>query len=103
MATKKKSPMKMREAKSDAPKKADKNNGQPMSAMENYAQQRNAQMKAAKVVPITRADIHEHYGPESDVHTLSRAAEIHMNKPRHRDAKMAAKKRMAALSKVAES
>ena len=100
---KKSTPMQMRkkEVKSDAPKKVEKKNGQPKSAMENYAQQRNAKLKAEKVGPITRADVHEYYDPHSDMHTLAHAAEIQAHPKRHAEAKAVAKKKMAALAKVA--
>lgn len=97
---KKQTPMQMRkkEVKSDPKKKADHKSQRPMSAMERYAQERNAKMKASKVPPLT-VEIHDAH---SDMHTLTRAAEIRRNPSRHRAAKTVAKQRVKDLMDVAE-
>jgi hypothetical protein len=99
----KKTPMQMRsaakkEVKSDARPKIDKKSQHPASAMERYAQERAQKMKNMKTPPMVTV-LHD---PDSDVHTLTRAAEIRRNPARHKAAKTVAKQRLKDLADVAE-
>lgn len=92
----KKTPMKMRAAAAKPAAKAamNKAKGRPKSAMERYADQRNASLKAAAVPTMTEHD------PQSDLYHLQKAVEISSDKPRHRAAKAHGKKKMKELQKV---
>lgn len=92
----KKTPMKMRAAapKNDSKASMNKSKARPKSAMERYADQRNASLKAAATPTIMEHD------PQSDLYHLQKAAEIQGDKPRHRAAKAHGKKKMKDLQKV---
>jgi len=92
---KKQSPMKMRQApKNDSKASMNKSTRRPKSAMERYADQRNASLKATLVPTIMEHD------PQSDLYHLQKAAEIQSDKPRHRAAKAHGKKKLKDLQKV---
>lgn len=90
-----KSPMAMKkEVKSDPKKKSSHTGQRPMSAMERYAQQRNASMKAAAQTTMMEHD------PQSDVYHLQKAAEINGDESRKRAARQHAAKTIKRLSKI---
>lgn len=93
---KKSTPMQMakKTVKSDPKPSVDKKSGGKMSAMDRYAQERNAQLKSSMVMNLTSHD------PQTDLHHLQSAAMVHADKNRHRAAKMEAKKKIKALTNV---
>jgi hypothetical protein len=94
----KKTPMQMKKSvKSDPKSKQDHTSGKgkrAKSAMEKYADQRNASLQAAAVPSLMQHD------PQSDLYHLEKAAEIKGDESRHRAAQAHAKKKMARLQKV---
>jgi hypothetical protein len=96
---KKKSPMQMKKAapKNDAKGKMDHTSGKgarPKSAMERYADQRNASLRAAAMMPMMEHD------PATDVHHLQKAAEINGDESRKRAARTHAAKKIKMLQKA---
>ena len=94
----KRSPMTMKkEVKNDAKSKMNHTSGKgkrPKSAMEKYADQRNASIRAAQVSPIMQHD------PQSDVYHLQKAAEINGDESRKRRAREHAAKTIKQLQKA---
>jgi len=96
---KRQSPMKARAAgpKNDAKAKMDHTKGKgarKKSAMEKYADQRNASMRAAAVPGMMEHD------PATDVYHLQKAAEINGDESRKRAARAHAAKKIKMLNKV---
>lgn len=98
---KRKSPMQMNKAtpakktaKSDAKPKQDKKPGRKLSAMERYANERNANLKMASEPALMQHD------PQSDVYHLQKAAEVRGDESRHRRAREHAAKTVKMLHKA---
>lgn len=94
-----KSPMQMKKAavKSDAKPKMDHTKGKgarKKSAMEKYADQRNASLKLAATPAMMQHD------PQNDVYHLQKAAEINGDESRKRAARQHAAKTIKHLQKA---
>lgn len=87
MKAKLKTPMQLKKA-------ADKRPGKKKSAMERYADERNAQLKMAREPAMMMHD------PQSDVYHLQKAEEIRGDESRHRRAREHASKQVKMMQKV---
>jgi hypothetical protein len=90
----KKSPMKMRTAKSDAKPKQDKKGGRKLSAMERYAQERNRSIALGNETGMMQHD------PQTDVYHLQKAAEVNGDESRKRAARAHAAKTIKKMQQI---